>query len=61
MEKAKMNARASLKKIGKYHTLKIVIHTGDEKDIDILVKPLCKNKTSLAKLYYLLGKKLPTE
>lgn len=60
MEKAKMNSRATLITKGKYHTLKIVIST-DSKEIDLLVKPITKDKKTLAKLYYLLSKHLPNE
>lgn len=60
MEKAKMNSRTTLVKNGKYHSIKVVIST-DSKEIDLLVKPITKDKKTLAKLYYLLSKHLPNE
>lgn len=60
MEKAKLNARVTLVKSGKYHSIKVVVN-GTNKEVDFLVKPLSKDKVTLAKLYYLLSKNLPED
>lgn len=59
-EKAKLNARATISKKGKYHTLKLVIEC-DNRSIDLIVNPVSKSKKTLSKLYFLLENNLPNE